>query len=240
MPVPVVTYEAALRRTLSVHPDIVMGRNMRVKARNALKLEEVRPIPDVFVYGTFQKDFTTPGARSTSYNTQVGVPLPLWNRNRGNILSAQGDLGQAEQQRRRAQVELTEKLASTFAQYETNRFQLQMYADHVLPDYARAFRGTYERHNTEPNQVGFEDVIVVLQNLQSAVADYIGALGGQWSAVADLANLMQTETLEEMNAIGGGQQVPAPNPVPPPGPERLPLPPAEQRQPSPSRQGARQ
>ncbi|HVX15773.1 MAG TPA: TolC family protein [Pirellulales bacterium] len=239
MPVPVVTYEAALRRMLSVHPDIIVGRNMQVKARNALKLEEVRPIPDVFVYGTFQKDFTTPGARSTSYNTQVGVPLPLWNRNRGNILSAQGDLGQAVQQRRRAQVELTEKLAGTFALYETNRFQLQMFTDHVLPDYARAFRGTYERHNTEPNQVGFEDVIVVLQNLQDAVADYIDALGGQWSTVADLANLMQTETLEEMNAIGGGQSAPGPQPIPPPGPERVPLPPAEQRPPLPQRQGAR-
>ena len=51
------------------------------------------------------RDFTSPGAHSTRYNTQAGVPTPIWNRNRGNIISAQGDLGQAEQQLRRAQME---------------------------------------------------------------------------------------------------------------------------------------
>ena len=239
MPVPVLTFEAALNRTLSVHPDINMGRNMQAKARTALRLEQVRPIPDVFVYGTFQKDFTTPGVPSTSYNTQVGVPLPLWNFNRGNILSAQGDLGQARQQLRRAEVDLSEQLANTFARYETSRFQLQMYTEHVLPDYARAFRGTYERHNTEPNQVGFEDVILVLQNLQGAVADYIGALSGQWAAVADLANLMQVEDLEDMSAIGGGPPTPARAPLPPPVPEPVPPPPGEPRRPAAPRPGGR-
>lgn len=231
MPVPVISYEAALGRMLSVHPDIAIARNMLSKARTALKLEKVKPIPDVLLYGTVQKDFTTPGQRSTSYNTQVGLPLPLWDRNRGNILSATGDLGQAEQQLRRAQVELTEQLANTFAQYETNRYQLQMYAEHVLPDYARAYRGVYERHQNEPERVGFEDVILVQQNLAAAVATYIASLNGQWSAVADLAYLMQIEDLEDMARLGGGQ--------PERGPEPIPAPPAEPRRPAPMQQGGR-
>jgi cobalt-zinc-cadmium efflux system outer membrane protein len=237
MTVPVIAYEAALRRMLSVHPDILIGRNMASKARYALKLEKVKPIPDVFVYGTFQKDFTTPGLPHTSYNTQVGVPVPIWDRNRGNILSAEGDLGQAQQQLRRAQMDLTAQLANTFAQYETNRYQLQMYAEHVLPDYARAFRSVYERHNSEPGQVGFEDVVLVQQNLAAMVPLYIGALNGQWSAVADLANLMQIEDFDEMATVGRGQAQPAPEPVPAPRAEqRAPLPPAR---PAPRQQGGR-
>jgi cobalt-zinc-cadmium efflux system outer membrane protein len=214
MPVPAITYEAALRRMLSVHPDLHMGRNVQGKARLALRLEQVKPIPDVFVYGTFQKDFTTPGMPHTSYNTQVGVPLPIFDRNRGNILSAQGDLWQAQQQLRRAQMELSAQLANTFAQYETNRYQLRMYVEQVFPDYARAFRSVYERHNSEPGQVGFEDVVLVQQNLAAMVPLYIGALNAQWSAVADLANLMQIEDFAEMATIGRGQ--PEPEPVPPP------------------------
>jgi hypothetical protein len=122
-------------------------------------------------------------------------------------------------------------LANTFAQYETNRFQLQMYADHVLPDYARAYRGIYVRHQAEPEKVGFEDVILVQQNLAAAVTAYIASLNGQWSAVADLANLMQVENLEDMTRLGGGQPVPGPEPIPPP--------PAEPRKPVPPRQGGR-
>jgi cobalt-zinc-cadmium efflux system outer membrane protein len=238
MPVPVITYEAALRRMLSVHPDIHMGRNLASKARYALRLERVKPIPDVILYGTVQKDFTSPGAHTTSYNTQVGVPVPIWDRNRGNILSAEGNLAQAQQQLRRAQMDLTAQLANTFAQYETNRYQLQMYAQHVLPDYARAFRSVYERHNSEPDQVGFEDVVLVQQNLAAMVPLYIGALNGQWSAVAELANLMQIEDFEEMTTISGGQQpMPAPEPVPPPRPE--PGPPVLPARPAPRQQGGR-
>jgi cobalt-zinc-cadmium efflux system outer membrane protein len=237
MLVPAITYEAALRRMLSIHPDILIGRNMASKARYALKLEQVKPIPDVFVYGTFQKDFTNPGAHTTSYNTQLGVPVPIWDRNRGNILSAQGDLGQAQQQLRRAQMDLTAQLANTFAQYETNRYQLQMYAQHVLPDFARAFRSVYERHNSEPGQVGFEDVVLVQQNLAAMVPLYIGALNGQWSAVADLANLMQIEDFEDMGTIGGQPPQPGPEVLPPPRAEpRRPAPPAR---PAPPQQGGR-
>ncbi len=229
MPVPVVRYEAAFARMLSVHPDIIIGRNMKSRALYALKLEQVRPIPDVFVYGTFQKDFTTPGVRSTSYNTQIGVPLPIWNRNRGSIMSAQGDLGQATQQLARAQIDLTEQLATTFSQYETNRYQVQQLLNHILPDYARAFRGVYEEHQVDPDLMGFEGIIVAQQNLGAAVAQYITALNLQWSAVADLSYLMQAETLEEMSAFGGGPR--------PAVAEEVPTPPARARQPMPGRQG---
>lgn len=231
MPVPVVRYEAAFARMLAVHPDIIIGRNMKSRAQVALKLEKVRPIPDLYVYGAFQKDFTTPGVRSTSYNTQIGVPLPIWNRNRGNIMSAQGDLGQAAQQLARAQIELTERLANTFSQYETNRYQVQQLLNHILPDYARAFHGVYEQHQVDPDLMGFEGIIVAQQNIGDAVVQYIAALNQQWAAVADLSYLMQVETLEEMSALGGGSRLPAAEPIPPP--------PANLRTPAPNRQGGR-
>lgn len=218
MPVPVVTYQAALARMLSVHPEILIGRNMVTRARYLLKLEEVTPIPDVVLYFTAQKDFTQPGARSTSYNSQVGLPLPIWNRNRGAILSARGDLMQATQQIRRAEMELTAQLANTFNQYSTNRITVQFYANKILPDYARAYKGVYERHQLDPDPAGFEGIIVAQTQLAQAIATYITTLNLQWSAVADLSYLMQVETLEEMAALGGGRETPGPEPIPPPPP----------------------
>ncbi len=216
MPVPVVNYEAALARMLSVHPDILIGRNMVTRARYVLRLEEVTPIPDLVLYFTAQKDFTQPGARSTSYNTQVGLPLPIWNRNRGNIISARGDLIQATQQIRRAEMDLTAQLANTYNQYSTNRITVQYYADKILPDYARAYRGVYELHQLQPELIGFEGIIVAQTNLTQAIASYIIALNLQWAAVAELSYLMQVESLEEMAALGGGREPPAPEPILPP------------------------
>ncbi|HET6879149.1 MAG TPA: TolC family protein [Pirellulales bacterium] len=228
MPVPVVQYDAALKRMLSVHPDILIGQNMESKARIALKLEQVKPVPDVYLYGTFQKDFTTPGVRSTTYNTQLGVPIPIWNRNRGGILSARGDLVQAAQQWRVAQVDLTARLANAFSQYQTNRYQVEQLLNHILPDYARAYRGVYEQHQAVPEVMGFEGIIVAQGNLASAVTAYIAALNLQWAAVADLSYLMQAETLEEMSVYGGGRPAPVTaEPVPAPAPNRRPAAPQQ-------------
>ncbi|HVW36160.1 MAG TPA: TolC family protein [Pirellulales bacterium] len=204
MPIPVVTYEGALNRVLTIHPDVLIGQNMESQARVALRLAELTPVPDVYLYGTFQKDFTTPNFINTSYNVQLGVPLPLWDRNKGGIISANGSLLRASQQMRLARNQLTAQLADAFERYETARIQLQYYRDHILPDLARAYRGVYERHQQQPADVGFEGIIVAQQNLANAIATYIATLNAQWTAVADLANLMQVEDFAAMSDAGLG------------------------------------
>jgi len=204
---------------LTIHPDVAASRNSESQARIQLQLERVTPVPDVFVYGTFQKDFTTPGQSRVSYNMQLGVPLPLFDRNRGRIVNQQGDLIQATQQVRIVQNNLTAQLADAFERYQTNRVQLQYYRDQILPDLARAYKGIYERHQQESSEVGFGDVIVAQQNLATAIGVYISTLTAQWQGLTDLANLLQVEDLNELYNL---PQQPAPAPpaeeVPPPAP----------------------
>jgi cobalt-zinc-cadmium efflux system outer membrane protein len=241
MPVPVVTYEGALNRVLTMHPDVLIGRNMESQARVALRLAELTPVPDVYLYGTFQKDFTTPNYLNTSYNVQLGVPLPLWDRNKGGIISANGDLLRASQQMRLARNQLTAQLAEAYGRYSTSRITLQMYRDHILPDYARAYRGVYERHQQQPADVGFEGIIVAQQNLANAIATYITTLNAQWTAVADLANLMQVEDFSEMSEAGRGamgtQSEPGQSPpaAPQPAAPRPAMPPRTNSLPAPAR-----
>ena len=236
MPVPVVTYEGALNRVLTIHPDVLIGLNMEKQARVALRLAELTPVPDVYLYGTFQKDFTTPNYTNTSYNLQLGVPLPLWDRNRGNILSSQGDLLRASQQMRLARNQLTSQLADAYGRYSTSRITLDMYRDHILRDYARAYTGVYERHQQQPADVGFEGIIVAQGYLADSIAKYIAALNAQWTAVADLANLMQVEDFAELSEAGSGAMGTQPNPgqtgpAEPPRAFPLPAPPREEGRP---------
>jgi len=219
MPVPELNFDQALSRLLTIHPDVAAARNSESQARIQLQLEKITPVPDVFVYGAFQKDFTTPGQARTSYNMQVGVPLPLFDRNRGRIVNQQGDLIQATQQVRIVQNNLTAQMADAFERYQTNRVQLDFYRDQILPDLARAYKGIYERHQQESAEVGFGDVIVAQQNLATAIGVYISTLTAQWQGLTDLANLLQVEDLNELYNL---PQQPAPMPpaeeVPPPAP----------------------
>jgi outer membrane protein, heavy metal efflux system len=198
MPVPVLDYDRLLVWVLNNYPDVLAARNLQTQARLQLRLQEVTPIPDLQVYGTYQQDFTTPGFARTSYNMQVGVPVPVFDRNRGNILSAQGRLNSAMEQIRTVRNQLTAQLADAFERFETSRTQAQLYRDQILPDLARAYRGIYERHQQESAEVGFGDIIVAQQNLGIGIATYIMSLTGQWIAVTDIANLLQADSLKAL------------------------------------------
>jgi cobalt-zinc-cadmium efflux system outer membrane protein len=208
MLLPPVNYDKMLSRVLNNHPDVLAARNLEAQSRLQLQLQRVTPVPDVQLYGTLQRDFTVPSLPRTTYNMQVGVPLPLFDRNRGNIMSAEGNLRRAAEQIRRVRNELTFRSADAFERFETNRVLLQYYQDQILPDLARAYRGVYERHQQEPEAVGFGDIIVAQQNLAAAVAVYIATLNAQWLALADIANLMQIEDFNEISSEIYAEEVP--------------------------------
>ncbi len=198
-----IDYDKMLATVLNNHPDMLAARNSVSQAQLQLQLQRTIPIPDINLYGTFQKDFTTPGTPRTTYNIQFGLPIPLWDRNRGNIMSAEGDLRRAAEQVPRLRNELSIRSADAFERFESNRVLSQDYREQILPDLARAYRGVYERHQLQPDEVGFGDIIVAQQNLASAVTTYIMALNSQWTALADIANLMQVEDFSQINASAG-------------------------------------
>ncbi len=215
-PPPKINYQDALQRMWSVHPDVLAGRNMIAQARYQLRLDRIKPIPDVYVYGTFQKDFTTPGFQNVSYNTQLGVPLPIFDRNRGAIINAEGDLMRADQQVFRMQLDLQRQLAQVFGDYETNRSNVQRYREMILPDATRAYRGVYGRYNQMAGDVlTVTDIAFAQQQLATFIATYINYLNGQWQSVADLANLLQIDNFNDLYDIRNAPVEPLPNRTPP-------------------------
>ncbi len=197
-PPPEINFQEALERMWRVHPDVLVGRNMQALAQYQVRLGKVRRASDVNAYGAIQKDFTTPGVNHAVYNEQLGVPLPLVDRNRGAAMNAQGDLTRAEQQVRRVQSDLQRQLAAVCAAYETNRGNVRRYRDAVLPDATRACREVYDRYIESPELLTVTDIAFAQQQLATAIAQYINSLDGQWRAAADLAGLLQIEDFNDL------------------------------------------
>ena len=55
------------------------------QARVEVRQAEVRPVPNVQTMTTVAHDFTT---RAPMASVQVGLPLPLWDKNQGNVAAA--------------------------------------------------------------------------------------------------------------------------------------------------------
>lgn len=200
MALPDIPYDTALEHMLCTHTDLLQACNLEVQARIKLRLAEVTPFPDVDVYSAIQRDYTTPPVLRTTYNLQVGVPVPIFDRNQGGIRQAEGHLVRAAEEHSRVRIELTTQFADAFERYQNNRRLIETYRTHIIPDQSRAYRAIYERHQQEPERVGFGDVVVAQQQLLTSITSYISALGAQWTAINDLANLLQVESMEELTA----------------------------------------
>jgi outer membrane protein, heavy metal efflux system len=201
-PVPDINYQTALARVLAVHPDMQAARNSLAQARTQLRLDIVTPIPDVTALLVAEKDFTTPHLQNVSTNSNLLVTVPIFDRNQGNIMRSQGVVARMQQQLRKAQYDLTQQLADSFAQYENNRKQARYYRDLVIPDLALTYRGVAQRHLQRPEVIMVTDVAFAQQNLSVAINTYIGFLYGEWLSIADLANLLQVDNLRDINNLG--------------------------------------
>jgi cobalt-zinc-cadmium efflux system outer membrane protein len=214
---PDLNYDLLRERILSQHTDLVTAANGIVKAKYNLRLAQVTPIPDVSLKLVVQKDYTTPPFYTTA-NVEVGVPIPVWDRNQGGIKQAGADLKRAADEIPRVRLDLLNRLADAMERYQSNRQTVDTYLTKILPDQVRAYRGTVQQ--PQPN---FGDIVTAQQQLNQFLATYLTGLQAQWQAVVDLAALAQ---LDDLYPPGSMVETPAAEPPTPPPPDvpRLPSP----------------
>jgi cobalt-zinc-cadmium efflux system outer membrane protein len=194
--IPYYEYDQVKAHVLQNHTDILTARNLVPIARYNLKLAQVTPlVPDIDVRMQMSKDYTV--APFGTYKTlAVGMPLSIWNQNKGNIMAAQAALIRASEESHRVEVNLTYNLGQAYTNYQNNLLALEYYRRNILPDLVRYYRGVYARRQVEPTSFG--DLVFAQQNLSSNVNAYLGVLGSTWSSVVALADFLQTDDLFQM------------------------------------------
>ena len=200
---------------LTHHTDVLAALNSIQKARFNLQLAQVTAYPDVDLNVLGQKDSTAP-PNLVVHSLQVSVPVPIFDQNLGGIRQAEGLLSQALAGPEQAQNTLTASLADAWNRYVTYRENVDISLQQVR-DQLRAYRLLYARRGSTPNAVGFGDVVTAQQTLATYIAAYIAALGLQWTAVNDVANLLQTDDLFQMGPVKEMAPVPDLQQLPPPG-----------------------
>ena len=125
------TWEEGVHRVLADSPVLAEARTGVARAEAVLGRQCAERVPNVDMQAGVLYDNAT---RDTIAEVQVGVPLPLFNRNQGNIRKAQAELTAARAEVHRAELELQQRLAATFEQYQNARCQVEKYAAEILPN----------------------------------------------------------------------------------------------------------
>lgn len=181
-----------LARMLEQHTEILTARNTVTQAEVNHVLQRRMPVPDLVTYSYHEYDNLS---QEYQLGMQIGVQLPIADRNQGNIRQAAAKIARAHEDLKATQNDLLGRFAEAFARYEANRAIAERYREKILPNLTRAYRAIVKRSQVEPEKVSFNDVVVAQQNLGQALQNYLTALDSQWKAVVDVANLGQLDEL---------------------------------------------
>jgi cobalt-zinc-cadmium efflux system outer membrane protein len=236
MPIPVFDYQAVLDQALREHTDVRTAYNSIAQARFNLRLAKIVPVPDVDLNVLPQKDYTAP-PNLIVYSVQASIPVPVWNQNKGGIKQAEALLAQALAGPDQARNALTTTLADAFNRYEYSRQVVRISMRQVRKQII-AFRLVFDRRNLEPQFVAFGDVVNAEQTLALYLQAYVSALGQQWQAAVDVANVLQTDDLFQTGKTDPVEAIPDLRNYLPPCPANTP--PAAQKPPQPASEGREQ
>jgi cobalt-zinc-cadmium efflux system outer membrane protein len=128
---PQLTWDETFVGLLSRSPQLATAQTGVARAQAALSREFAGRVPNIDFLAAIQYDN---GTEDTFASVQVGVPIPLCDRNQGNIRSAQAELIAAENEVQRVQLALQQRLAAVFEQYTNARFQVEKYQRDILPN----------------------------------------------------------------------------------------------------------
>jgi cobalt-zinc-cadmium efflux system outer membrane protein len=183
--------EELVRKYAATGSTLVRAAQAEVARRRLLfRRAEVEPYPNVTIGPVYTFGLTP---RSELFGLQVTFPVPVWDRNQGNILSAAADIRNAEMSLRVLQNDQLSKVADTIGRYLAARQQVERFEQNILPNVKRV-----QELSQEGYAKGVFEFARYLQAQRTVVEtslSYLDALQSLWSAAADLAGLLQLEQM---------------------------------------------
>lgn len=180
--------ERTLETVLATHPDVRSARVAVERAQAAIRRAEADPIPNL----TFSTGYTYQGQnRSNDWLLGVSAPIPVWNKNQGNIRSAKAELGMAIQDVSRVENELAEQVATALRSYSSSQKLAAQYRTEILPKAEETYKLSLDAF--KGGQFEYLRVIQAQRAVAEARLEYNRALGDAWRSAAELSGLLLEE-----------------------------------------------
>lgn len=181
---------ATLSRRLATAPSLTRAR-FEVDRRQALaELERSRRIPDVTV-NLGAKRFEEMGRNQAIVG--VSIPLPLFDRNRGNVLESLRRTDKARDELAATEIRLDSELAQAYEKLTTARQEADSLQKEVLPGAQSAYAAATT--GFEYGKFGFLDVLDAQRTLMQAKSQYMRALSDAHRAAAEIDRILGEPSL---------------------------------------------
>jgi cobalt-zinc-cadmium efflux system outer membrane protein len=198
--------EQLLTVLLRDSPEIRAARAGVERARAVLSRQRAERVPDLFVNAGvgYNNELLERDGRKTGTEgrIEVGVNVPIFNRNRGGIAAAEAELAIAERELDRLQLSLRTRMASSFRQYRSARTMVEKYRTQVIP---RA-RQAYEMYLSNFRQMAaaYPQVLIAQRTLFQVEVEYARALVELRRSATGLRGFLLEGGLDAVGSPGEG------------------------------------
>ncbi|HKX29870.1 MAG TPA: TolC family protein [Blastocatellia bacterium] len=198
---PVLDREFLLNQLLTESPEIKRARAGVERAKAAVLRAKAENQPDLFVRGGFgysrellERDLALNRRTGPEAQVEIGMRIPIFNRNQGGIATAGAELDMAEREAQRVELMLRAQFSSSFVTYLNARRVATQYEKQIVPAAQQAY-DTYLR-NFRGMAAAYPQVLIAQRTLFQVRAEYVAALVDTWQTSILLRGYLLTGALE--------------------------------------------
>jgi cobalt-zinc-cadmium efflux system outer membrane protein len=190
--------EEAVEAITKESPAVHIAETAAARAQSQLARTRRDPIPDLQLRGGMEYNNELlgglPFAKGWEGIAEVGVEIPIFNRNQGEIAAARADIDRADQERRRIALTLRDRAAAAVDQYANARLMAVEFRDEIVPRAKQAYSLMSEKYGLM--LASYPRVLESQRKLYELQVEYIAALEGVWTNGIALQGYLLTDGLE--------------------------------------------
>jgi outer membrane protein, heavy metal efflux system len=195
-------WESTIDEILAQSPEIMAAEAIVCEKQALIQRERVQMIPNVTAQLGAGYDVAT---NHGLINVQLSAPLPVANRNSGNIAAANSDYIRATQDVERLRQSVRSRMARVQQEYESAFASVLKYDDEIIPQTKESLELSEMAYRS--GELDFLQVLVVRRSFYEATVRAIQARGELSQAVAKVNGLLLTGGLDSPTDFTNGDNL---------------------------------
>ena len=203
---PPINAEELVEKIVNESPAVRIAEFGVKRAEAALAREKREPIPDLQLRGGMEQNgelLSGPGGRAVGLQSfaDVGVRIPLFNRNQGNIATAKADAERARREVERVKLLLRERAAGVVQNYTYSQAAVDRYKNQMIPRARKAYEMYSKKY--QGMAAAYPQVLIAQRTLMQLEVSYLIALESFATSSLSLQSYLLTDGLESPAQPGG-------------------------------------
>ena len=206
---PAVNADELVEKIITDSPAVRIAELGVKRAEATLARAKRESIPDLQIRAGMQQNgelLSEPNGRPVGLQgfADVGVRIPIFNRNQGNIVTAKADVERAKHEVERVKLVLRERAASVVQSYAFSETAVDRYKNQMIPRAQKAYEMYAKRHQEMAS--AYPQVLIAQRTLMQLEVSYITALETFATSSVSLQSYLLTDGLEAPSQPGAIDQ----------------------------------